>query len=81
MRPSSGVTLDLMETEKNETNQRQRLEWRVATADDSQEWPCTIVDSEGRSLLAVHNGTPVIRDRSLADRIVAWLNADSAVLL
>lgn len=48
--------------------------WRVVTANDEQSWPCTIVDDEGRSLLGVHDGTPVVRSPELAARIVAALN-------
>lgn len=47
--------------------------WRIVTANDDHGWPCTVVDSDGRSLLGVHNGTPVIRSRDLAERIVAAL--------
>jgi hypothetical protein len=49
--------------------------WRIVTADDDHEWPCTIVDGNGKSLLGVHNRTPIIRDRALADRILAFLNS------
>lgn len=49
--------------------------WHIVTATDDQQWPCTIVDDEGHSLLAVHDGTPVVRSRALADRVLAALNA------
>lgn len=48
--------------------------WQIVTASEDQQWPCTIIDGEGRSLLATHNGTPIIRDRALAERVVAALN-------
>lgn len=48
--------------------------WKIVTADADREWPCTIVDEHGHSLLALHNTTPVIRDRALAERVVSLLN-------
>lgn len=51
--------------------------WRIVTADDDHELPCTIVDSNGKSLLGIHNGTPIIRDRALTERILSLLNASS----
>lgn len=51
--------------------------WRIVTADDAHPWPCTIVDNNGKSLLGIHNRTPIIRDRELAERIIALLNESS----
>lgn len=48
--------------------------WRIMTASDDLPWPCTIVDSRNRSLLGVHNGTPIVRDRPTADFLVEALN-------
>lgn len=52
--------------------------WRIVAARDGEAWPCTIVDRSGRSLLGIVNGTPVIRDRALAERVLAALNIGEA---
>ncbi len=49
--------------------------WRVVRRDDEQPWPCTIVDQDGKSLVDIVDGTPVIRDADLAEQIVGFLNA------
>lgn len=51
-------------------------EWHIVEAVEGQPWPCTLVDRTGKSLLGVHNGTPIIRDRSLSDRLLLALNSD-----
>ena len=53
-------------------------QWQVVT-DDEFPGAGTIVDGDGKGLLSLFAGTPIIRERLLADRICAFLNGDQLV--
>lgn len=54
-----------------------RPAYRIVEAKDGQQWPCTIVDNNGRSVLATVDRTPVPATREIADRMLAALNQPS----
>lgn len=53
------------------------MTWRIVHPDGGLAMGGAIVDETGRSLLALHNATPVFADPQVAERVAEMLNASA----